>query len=397
MGLFDLLKSKTKQDEVNNSPIKIGTGNSSYSGKAGYADARSVSEDERPYYRPDDYYTTYSYPGTEMARRVITFDERKKTSYSSLRGLYVAEILLLDYCTSGKYPKPNGGYPGLWWFEYGIRDVGHALESLEKRGFLQWAPMDKALSAMKVDELKQILQKAGLPESGKKADLIRRICDEIPQDKLGLRVSAYKYELTERGKAELEQNGYVPYMHRHPHKTTEDARFGEVFNVWSINKLFPDGNASQWRKVVGQTEERMFGVDTANAEPVQASADTTKKRDYAAERSAIRTYLAEQKSFIDNAVQSSGDGFKEESKGIDLKRIGKDKEALVQFYIAIGKKFDAPALYREAATLLEKYEMYDEELYVIDKGLRVIPKQNRHREELSTLRDRVLKKKSKKG
>ena len=87
MGLFDLLKSKTKQDEVNNSPIKIGTGNSSYSGKAGYADARSVSEDERPYYRPDDYYTTYSYPGTEMARRVITFDERKKTSYSSLRSI----------------------------------------------------------------------------------------------------------------------------------------------------------------------------------------------------------------------------------------------------------------------------------------------------------------------
>ena len=52
-----------------------------------------------------------------MARKVITFEERKKTSYPSRHGLYVAEILLLEFCGLGKYPKPNGRYPGLWWFE----------------------------------------------------------------------------------------------------------------------------------------------------------------------------------------------------------------------------------------------------------------------------------------
>ena len=171
MGLFDFLKTKPTQTENSNSPIKIGNGDSSRSGKVGYADSRSIAPDERQYYRPDDYYTTYSYPGTEMARKVITFDERKKTSYPSNRGLYVAEILLLEYCSYGKYPKPSGGYPGLWWFEYGIRDVGHALESLEKRGYLRWAPLDQCLSSLKVDELKQILDKAGLPTTGKKVDL----------------------------------------------------------------------------------------------------------------------------------------------------------------------------------------------------------------------------------
>ena len=73
-------------------------------------------------------------------------------------------------------------------------------------------------------------------------------------------------------------------------------------------------------------------------------------------------------------------------------RIGKDKEALVQFYIAIGKKFDAPALYREAAALLEKYEMFDEALYVIDKGLKTIPTANRHRDELLKRKNQIQRK-----
>ena len=207
--------------------------------------------------------------------------------------------------------------------------------------------------------------------------------------------SAFKYELTDVGKLELQQNGYVPYMHKHPHKTTEDARFGEVFNVWSVNKLFPDGDASEWRSVVGRVEERMFGVDMATTvlDENMPKTKTNEKKDYASERSAIRAYLADQRDYINKSIRTPGDGFAEESKGLDLVRIGKDKEALVQFYIAIGKKFDAPALYREAAVLLEKYEMYDEALYVIEKGLKAIPNANRHRDDLIKRKEQLLKKK----
>ena len=392
MGLFDFLKSRPGQSD-NNSMVHISSESDTHLSKVEYTDSNSISDDERPYYRPDDYYTTYSYPGTEMARKVVTFEERKKTSFPTARGLYVAEILLLEYCGRGKYPKPSGGYPGFWWFEYGIRDVGHALESLEKRGFLQWAPIENSLSALKVDELKQILVTANLPTTGKKAELIKRIYSEIPNNKWNLSDSAHKYELTALGKNELLQNGYVPYMHKHPHKTTEDARFGEVFNVWSINKLFPNGDASNWREIVGHVEEELFGVNTATFNEQRSTEKQNKENtDYAAERNSIRTYLADQKGYIDKSIRTSGDGYSEESRGIDLKRIGKDREALVQFYIAIGKGFDAPALYREAASLLEKYEMYDEELFVIDKGLRNISKQNRHREELLNRRDHVLQK-----
>ena len=61
-----------------------------------------------------------------------------------------------------------------------------------------------------------------------------------------------------------------------------------------------------------------------------------------------------------------------------MKSSGRDKEALVKFYIAIGKRFDAPALYRETAILLRKYGMYEEELSVIEAGLQNVQKNNTH-------------------
>lgn len=383
MGLFDIFKTK-KTIGVSN-----GTSHAVSNSKDSFADSSSISPDERPYYQPDDYYTFYSYPGTEMATRVITFEERKKTSFPSARGLYVAEIMLLEYCSQGKYPKPKGGYPGLWWFKYGIRDVGHALESLQDRGFLQWASKAKSLGTLKVDELKQLLVNEGLSTAGKKADLVSRIAMEIPDDRLVIPGYEPKYELTDIGKAELEDNGYVPYMHRHNHLTTEDNRFGETFTVWDINKLFPDGNATNWRRVVGDIEKKRFGVDMANAAPVEKTKNGSGKENYIAQRDEVRKHLESMKSEIARGIKTGGDGFEEESQGLDLKSTGRDKEALVEFYIAIGKRFDAPALYREAAKLLRKYGMYEEELSVINAGLLNIPKNNSHRDELFERKKKV--------
>ena len=102
----------------------------------------------------------------------------------------------------------------------------------------------------------------------------------------------------------------------------------------------------------------------------------------------MRAYLASQRNYIENEIKSNGDGFAEESKGLDYRKIGKDKEALVQFYIAIGKRFDAPALYRESISLLQTYKMYDEALYVIDKWLAILSKENTYRSDLLKKRDK---------
>ena len=376
MGLFDFLTGKKRITTTKKTTTD--SRNSLYS----YVDSSSISEDERPFYQNDSYYTYYSYPGTNMATRVVPFEERKGMTYPSARGLFVGEIMLLEYCSYGRYPKPSSGYPGFWWFEYGIRDVGHALESLEKRGFIQWTSKISSLNRLKVDALKQILIDAGLPAGGKKADLIDRIKSNIPEQNLIIPDYTPKYELTDLGKAELEENGYVPYMHKHSHLTTEDGKFGETFTVWDINKLFPDGNASNWRQVVGKIEKKRFGVDMANAAPVQTQPAKRKNDDTLSQRDEIRRYLADKHGEISKGIQTKGNGFIEESQGLDYKKTGRDKEALVKFYIAIGKKFDAPALYREAAVLLRKYGMYEEELSVIDAGLRNVPNNNWHREEL---------------
>lgn len=136
MGLFDSFKKKAG-NSVDQKPNVL-----------------TVPESEKKYYQPDGYYTAKIYEGTPFEKTVITFDERKKTSIPSERGLYVAEILLLEYCSYGKYPAPSNGYPGFWWFEYGIRDVAAALKSLELRGFIKYGSPYDTLTGWKVADLK---------------------------------------------------------------------------------------------------------------------------------------------------------------------------------------------------------------------------------------------------
>jgi len=385
MGIFDFLKKPTPGYSFDTSK----TGGKLVTDEIlPWANSSTIAPDERKYYQADEYYTLVTHSGTPFERKVITFEERKKYSFPTSKGLYVGEVLLLEYCSYGKYPKPSSGYPGFWWFEYGIRDVGHALESLEKRGFLQWCSLEQRLSAMKTDELKQLLAREGLPASGKKADLIDRIITGITDADQKLPETSKKYTLTPLGQSELLDNAYIPYMHKHPHKTREDGQFGQEFNVWSINKLFSSGDAKNWRSIVGRIELKQFGVNSAEADPKEATGSEITAVE-------IRKYLAEQKEFIARNIHTKGDGYTEEMTGIDLKRIGKDKEALVQFYIAIGKRFDAPALYREAVALLEKYEMYDEALYVIERGIKYVPANNRHHEVMIKQHDRIRKKANK--
>ena len=100
------------------------------------------------------------------------------------------------------------------------------------------------------------------------------------------------------------------------------------------------------------------------------------KKECFSKRDDIRKYLVSQQSVIQQGIKKAGDGFDEASKGYSYKSVDQDKEALVQFYIAIGKRLDTPALYRETAILLRRYGMYEEELAVLDAGLKNVPESN---------------------
>lgn len=242
MGLLDLFKKKKKKQIASVIEYDVKT---------------SVPESEKKFYQPDEYYVDVVHEGTIFEHRVVTFEKRKKTAIPSERGLYPAEILLLYYCSKSRYPEPKNGYPGFWWFSYGIRDVGAALKNLEERGYIKFGSISNSVSSFTVAQLKEILVAHGQSTIGKKAELVERVSTTVPEIELvnaGLKV---KYILTEMGSLELAENAYVPYMHKTNKKTVENEKLKVEFNVWSINKLLGTGDKSNWKAIVDEQEHKM--------------------------------------------------------------------------------------------------------------------------------------------
>ena len=156
--------------------------------------------------------------------------ESKKLNDNCIRsrnGLSVGEILLLEYCKKGKYPNPQGGYQNFWWFDYGIKDVGSVLKSLENRGFIRYALPIERIETLKLSQIKDILKELEQPTTGKKAELIDRIKSSDNLSVLDKYFTENKYTLTELGENELKENEYVTYIHSH--KNIE-------MTVWDLNK-----------------------------------------------------------------------------------------------------------------------------------------------------------------
>lgn len=194
--------------------------------------APSVPEEEKKYYQPDEYYRSDG---------VITFEDRKATSVPSENGLYVGEIMLLHYCTMGTYPHPKNGYPGLWWYNYGIRDVTSLLKTLEDRDFIKYGSVRDSVKRLKVAELKELLKKNDLSVTGKKDILADRVQEFVPESDLISIGLEPKYILTPKGQRELSDNEYIPFL-------CSNGNNGAP-SVWYINKLIGD-NKQNWKLVV---------------------------------------------------------------------------------------------------------------------------------------------------
>lgn len=72
MEILDKVFKFFKKDIASKQEIRKSVFDTQIDSEYSYVDASSINPDERPYYKPDEYYTYYSYPGTEWARRVIT-------------------------------------------------------------------------------------------------------------------------------------------------------------------------------------------------------------------------------------------------------------------------------------------------------------------------------------
>ena len=335
MGLFDLFKKKNKTGATKAKNTST-----------------AVSESEKEHYQPDPYYTDVVAEGTPFERTVITFEDRKKTAIPSNGGLYPAEILLLEYCSKGSYPKPKNGYPGFWWFTYGIRNVDTALQSLESRGYIVFGSAADSLKSLTVQQLKDILVTKGQPTTGKKADLVMRIAETISESDLLAAGIQPQYVLTEIGHQELEENAYVPYMHNAPNKTTEDDRFGMVFNVWSINRLLGTGDKSNWRAVVDEEEDKIKTETVSNNDSFMAELKKINPDSY--------RKLKDQDRQIE-AVQKAREKYNED----------KDLNSYIAFWEMVwatgGLKFEGAKWHFELPDLYIKAKRYDDALAFVVK------------------------------
>lgn len=173
-----------------------------------------IPEEDKRFYQADSYYTNVVYPGTAFEKRVVTFAERKLTAIPSEHGLFVPEILMLSY--SHLYPKPKRGYPGFWWFNYGIRNVGAVLQSLAMRGFLEYD------------------------------------------------FKSEKYRLTDLGRKELSDNEYVVFVHKNSKRTD--------YTAWEMNLEIGKGDKSRYKEIA-----QMHGIVDIKEETKERQSNLAKK------------------------------------------------------------------------------------------------------------------------
>ena len=161
-------------------------------------------------------------------------------SYPSKNGLKVSEILMLSYAPKLKVNETK--FQAFWAYQYNEKHPGQLLQGLANKGFITVASPSENLNNLKTAELKELLKSQGLPQTGKKADLIQRLIDNVDSYSLDFIAPNKYYTLTDLGKAELEANSYVPLYH------SKHTLYGT--DVWWMNKQLHSHPKSNYRDLL---------------------------------------------------------------------------------------------------------------------------------------------------
>ena len=160
---------------------------------------------------------------------IPSLEARIKASVPSKQGLYPHEILMLNYAST--YKISENKFQGFWYYLYSVKEPQTILDSLHKRGFLSVGTLQEAIEKLKVTELKEELLAIGEKTTGKKADLVTRLLEKGDLNFLDNKYQDRYYALTENGQQELNENEYIPYLHK-----------TKYMSIWDMNYLLNNEN-----------------------------------------------------------------------------------------------------------------------------------------------------------
>lgn len=137
-------------------------------------------------------------------------DVKELTKESENGGIELSpsEILLLGYL-DGCSVKLN--LPGYFTHEYGI-DYKYSLKRMIDAEYITFADVEYSLKKLSVQKLKELLKDNQLIATGKKDELVSRICSNVSKKCLAPYDKQY-FVLTSKGNALLLENSHIKYFH----------------------------------------------------------------------------------------------------------------------------------------------------------------------------------------
>lgn len=134
-----------------------------------------------------------------------SYDPWAKTNESRNDNYAIAAFIRISE-RGAKIGSTNDDYARYFNYEFHVYDPIKYHKKVIADGYLVEATPEVALGKLRVDQLKIILDSAGLPSKGKKADLISQIVSNV--DIPSLKLDRY-YVPSEKGAAHLKQYEYV--------------------------------------------------------------------------------------------------------------------------------------------------------------------------------------------
>lgn len=226
MGLFDMFRHKTNKvvPEEKTKPKKndILTHRSD-----DYSEKKTENEQN----------CAVDFKENDPEKNIVPVEKQIPTLKANKEGLFPHEILAMEYAS--KY-FVGGEFAGFWWYRYGVKDMNTLMDSLIERGYIRIGSIIEGLQTYKVEELKKELGNNNLKISGKKAELIQRLIENMPEKEISDRFPRRPYVITDEGKEAIKYDGYVLYAHRHGY---------EGIDIFSLNRMI-DGHTKLYRDYI---------------------------------------------------------------------------------------------------------------------------------------------------